>query len=60
MDVISVSDLPDDTEAVLRRVEAGETLIVQRDGQAVAQIGPLQDHRPTWISAERFFAEILR
>jgi antitoxin (DNA-binding transcriptional repressor) of toxin-antitoxin stability system len=60
MDVISVSDLRDDTEAVLRRVEAGETLIVQRDGQAVAQIGPLQDQRPTWISAERFFAEILR
>jgi antitoxin (DNA-binding transcriptional repressor) of toxin-antitoxin stability system len=60
MDVISVSDLRDDTEAVLRRVEAGETLIVQRDGQAVAQIGPLPDQRPTWISAERFFAEILR
>jgi prevent-host-death family protein len=31
MDVISVRDLRNDTGGVLRRVEAGETLIVQPD-----------------------------
>jgi prevent-host-death family protein len=58
MDMISVRDLRNDTGGVLRRVEAGETLIVQSNRRSVAQIAPLED-RPTWMSAERFFATVL-
>lgn len=58
MDVISVRDLRNDTGGVLRRVEAGETLIVQSNRRSVAQIAPLQE-RPTWMSAEQFFARVL-
>ena len=58
MDVISVRDLRNDTGGVLRRVEAGETLIVQSNRRSVAQIAPLQE-RPTWMAAERFFARVL-
>lgn len=58
MDVISDLDLRDDTDGVLRRVEAGETLIVQSNRRMVAQIAPLSE-RPTWISADRFFARVL-
>jgi prevent-host-death family protein len=58
MDVISVRDLRNDTGGVLRRVEAGETLIVQSNRRSVAQIVPLQA-RPTWMPAERFFAQVL-
>jgi prevent-host-death family protein len=58
MDVISVRDLRNDTGAVLRRVEAGETLIVQSNRRPVAQIVPLAA-RPSWLPAARFFSEVL-
>lgn len=58
MDVISVRDLRNDTGGVLRRVEAGETLIVQSNRRPVAQIAPLQE-RPTWMAADQFFARVL-
>jgi antitoxin (DNA-binding transcriptional repressor) of toxin-antitoxin stability system len=58
MDVISDLDLRNDTAGVLRRVEAGETLIVQSDRRSVAQMSPLPE-RPTWMSADRFFARVL-
>jgi antitoxin (DNA-binding transcriptional repressor) of toxin-antitoxin stability system len=58
MNVISVRDLRDDIDGVLRRVEAGETLIVQSDRRLVAQITPLQE-RLTWMPAERFFTRVL-
>jgi prevent-host-death family protein len=58
MDVISVRDLRNDTGGVLRRVEAGETLIVQSNRRSVAQIAPLDD-RPTWMPTERFFGRVL-
>ncbi len=58
MDVISVRDLRNDTGGVLRRVEAGETLIVQSNRRAVAQIVPLLE-RPTWMPAAQFFGRVL-
>jgi prevent-host-death family protein len=58
MDVISVRDLRNDTGGVLRRVEAGETLIVQSNRRSVAQIVPLQE-RPTWMPADQFFVRVL-
>ena len=50
MGVISVRDLRNDTGGVLRRVEAGETLIVHSNRRPVAQIVPLVE-RPTWLPA---------
>jgi prevent-host-death family protein len=58
MDVISVRDLRNHTGRVLRRVEAGETLIVQSNRRSVAQIAPLQE-RPVWMPAQQFFARVL-
>ncbi len=58
MDVISVRDLRNDTGGVLRRVEAGETLIVHSNRRAVAQIAPLPG-RPTWMPAAQFFSKVL-
>jgi antitoxin (DNA-binding transcriptional repressor) of toxin-antitoxin stability system len=58
MDVISDLDLRNDTDGVLRRVEAGETLIVQSNRRSVAQLTPLSE-RPTWMPANRFFARVL-
>jgi len=55
---ISVRDLRNDTGGVLRRVEAGETVIVHSNRRAVAQIVPLVE-RPTWLPAAEFFARVL-
>ena len=54
---VSVRELRNDTGGVLRRVEAGETVIVHSNRRPVAQIGPLAG-RPTWLPASRFFAEV--
>lgn len=58
MDVVSVRDLRNDTGGVLRRVEAGETLIVLSNRRPVARLVPLVE-RPTWMPAGRFFASVL-
>lgn len=55
---ISVRDLRNDTGEVLRRVEAGETVIVHSNRRPVAQIVPLLE-RPTWLPAARFFSKVL-
>lgn len=55
---ISVRDLRNDTGEVLRRVEAGETVIVHSNRRPVAQIVPLRE-RPTWLPAARFFSKVL-
>lgn len=58
MRAITVRDLRNDTGGVLRRVEAGETLIVHSNRRPVAQIVPLTE-RPTWLPTEQFFAKVL-
>lgn len=59
MGLISIRDLRNDTGAVLRRVEAGETLTVQSNRRPVARIVPLDD-RPTWAPAGPFLARVMR
>lgn len=58
MDVISVRDLRNNTGGVLRRVERGETLVVQSNRRPVAQITPLLE-RPTWMPTDQFFSKVL-
>lgn len=58
MNTISVRDLRNDTGWVLRRVERGETLIVQSNRRPVAQIAPPPE-RPTWMPTDQFFATAL-
>ena len=58
MDVISARDLRNDTGGVLRRVEAGETLIVHSNRRPVAQIVPLVE-RPQWLPAAQFFSKVV-
>ena len=45
---IPQNELRNDVGRVLRRVEAGETLIVTVDGRPVAELGPV--HRRRWVS----------
>lgn len=51
-------DLRNDTGGVLRRVEAGETLVVHSNRRPVAQLSPLGE-KPAWVPAARFFAVVL-
>ena len=46
---MTIRQLRNDVSRVLRRVKAGERLIVTSNGVAVAEIGPLQDRtsKPT-------------
>ena len=55
---VSVRELRNDTGAVLRRVEAGETVVVRSNRRPVARIVPLLQ-RPTWVSGDLFFSEVL-
>ncbi len=48
MDTIPQKDLRNDVGAVLRRVEAGEHLVVTVAGRPVAELSPVQRHR--WVS----------
>jgi antitoxin (DNA-binding transcriptional repressor) of toxin-antitoxin stability system len=58
MSTISVNEIQQDPLACLRRVEAGETLLVVRDEQPVAEIKPVQPQtgqpRPIGLCAGEF------
>lgn len=51
---ITQRELRNDSGAVLREVQAGETLIVTRNGVPVAELRPIQPHRfvPRLVIAE--------
>lgn len=48
MDTIPQKELRNQVGAVLRRVEAGETLTVTVAGRAVAELSPVRRH--TWVT----------
>jgi len=58
MSAISVQEIGRDPEAFLRRLEAGEWLVVVRDEHPVAEVRPLPVHvvglRPFGLCAGRF------
>lgn len=43
--IITQRELRNDSAAVLREVQAGETLIVTRNGEPVAELRPIQPRR---------------
>jgi prevent-host-death family protein len=46
-------ELRNDTRGLLRRVEAGESVLITVDGRPVAELRPLAP-RPRWISGRDF------
>jgi prevent-host-death family protein len=55
VETVSVRQLRNDVSRILRRVTAGERLIVTSNGVAVAEIGPLQE-RETQPTLEELIA----
>lgn len=54
---IALRDLRNHTSAVLRRVEAGERLVVTVDRRPVAALVPL-DRRRSWVPVQNVWAGI--
>ena len=52
-ETISQHQLRDDDGEILRRVEAGESFVVTRDGQPVAELRPQGRRRPTTLREAR-------
>jgi prevent-host-death family protein len=59
MAAIPARDLRNHTAAVLRRVEAGETIDVLKDNRPVAQLVPIRRRRQ-WIPAAEIIRELKR
>ena len=47
MDTVSIRQLRNDVSRIVRRVRAGERLIVTSNGEPVAEIGPVTPHPGT-------------
>lgn len=54
MSTVTLQDLTRDPTAVLARVEAGEHLVVVRDGRSVAELRPVAPARPFGLAAGAF------
>ena len=58
MVAVTVSDIEQDLPGYLRRVEAGETVVVMRDGRPIAEIRPVsaesREPRPHGLAAGEF------
>jgi prevent-host-death family protein len=50
---VASRELRNDTRGVLRRVEAGEHVVITVDGRPVAVLGPISS-RPRWMSRNEF------
>ena len=55
---IESRELGNNTEALLDRVEAGETVTITVDGRPVALLGPVA-RRPRWLSCDEFVRRVL-
>ncbi len=56
MQTIAQRELRNDNAAIMRRVEAGETFVVTRNGRPVAEIRPVPVGRQRFVSRERLMA----
>jgi len=55
---VASEELQDDTRGVLRRVAAGEEVIITVDGRRVAIVRPCGP-RPRWVEREEFVRRVL-
>jgi len=53
MSEVASRELRNDTRGLLRRVEAGEHVVITVDGRPVAVLAPLAS-RPRWVSRDEF------
>ena len=56
---VASRELRNNTRALLRRVEAGETVTITVNGLPVAVLAPLE-RRPRWLASEEFLERIGR
>jgi prevent-host-death family protein len=56
---VASRELRNDTRGLLRRVAAGEDIVITVDGQPVAALRPL-DPRARWVRREDFTARLAR
>ena len=54
---VASRELRNDTRGVLRRVEAGEDVVITVDGRPVAELRAIAA-RPRWLPRERLMAEL--
>lgn len=54
MSTVTFQDLTRDPAGLLARVEAGEHLVVVRDGRSVAELRPVPPPRPFGLAAGQF------
>lgn len=54
MSTVSVEELERNLTALLERIEAGELLVVERDGRPVAELRPVAGPRPIGLCAGAF------
>ena len=57
---IGARDLRNDTAGVLRRVQAGEDVVITVNGKAVARLVPLQPVRRRWLPREELVRRLAR
>ncbi|MBI4729834.1 MAG: type II toxin-antitoxin system prevent-host-death family antitoxin [Acidobacteria bacterium] len=57
MSEVASRELRNNTRAMLRRVEAGETVTITVSGRAVAVLQPL-GRRPSWLAREEFIRRV--
>jgi antitoxin (DNA-binding transcriptional repressor) of toxin-antitoxin stability system len=58
MRVVKINDIKDQVEELVTRVEAGETILIEKDGRTVARIERVD--KPTLVAKEGFDFEALR
>jgi prevent-host-death family protein len=58
MTTVASRELRNDTAGVLRRVAAGEDVIVTVNGRPVARITAVREKRRQWLSRDEFLARL--
>jgi prevent-host-death family protein len=58
MAVVASRDLRNDTAGVLRRVQAGEDIVITVNGRAVAQLIAVRPPRRRWLPASELVARL--
>lgn len=56
---VAIRELRNDTGGVLRRVEAGESIVITKRGKPVAEVVPLRPREPSWMPREEL-VELLK